>query len=176
VCIVYITRDPHRTTVNARADILAEFPEIARRVEGAEIVSQQRGAVSATCKLHRVASDSVALIGDASGSADSITGEGLALCFRQAQALAESIHSGSLAPYRRAHRRIGRLPHAMGALMLTLDRWPALEIRAMRAFASTPIFFQDLLKAHMGEHSLFSVILRRGPRFGWNLLTKGNHA
>jgi hypothetical protein len=64
----------------------------------------------------------------------------------------------------------------MGALMLTLDRWPALEIRAMRAFASTPIFFQDLLKAHMGEQSLFSVILRRGPRFGWNLLTKGNHA
>jgi flavin-dependent dehydrogenase len=176
VCIVYITRDPHRTTANVRADILAEFPEIARRVEGAEIVSQQRGAVSATCKLHRVASDSVALIGDASGSADSITGEGLALCFRQAQALAESIHSGSLAPYRRAHRRIGRLPHAMGALMLTLDRWPALEIRAMRAFASTPIFFQDLLKAHMGEQSLFSVILRRGPRFGWNLLTKGNHA
>lgn len=176
VCVVYITRDHRSTFANARTNILANFPEIARRLEGAEVVSQQRGAVSATCKLHRVATDSVALIGDASGSADSITGEGLALCFRQAQALAESIHSGSLAPYRRAHRRIGRLPHAMGALMLTLDRWPALEIRALRAFASTPVFFQELLKAHMGERSLASVILRRGPRFGWNLLTKGSHA
>jgi hypothetical protein len=60
----------------------------------------------------------------------------------------------------------------MGALMLTLDRWPALEVRAMRAFASAPIFaFQELLHAHMGEKSLGSVVLRRGPRFGWNLLT-----
>jgi hypothetical protein len=88
-------------------------------------------------------------------------------------AVAESIHSGSLEPYRRAHRQIGKLPHAMAALMLTLDRWPALEVRAMQAFASAPIFFQELLHAHMGEKSLASVVLRRGPRFGWNLLTKG---
>jgi hypothetical protein len=61
----------------------------------------------------------------------------------------------------------------MGALMLTLDRWPALEVRAMRALASAPIIFQELLQSHMGEKSLGSVVLRRGPRFGWDLLTKG---
>ena len=169
VCVVYITRDPRC----GRSNLLAEFPEVARRLEGAEIVSQQRGAASASCKLRSVANHFVALIGDASGSPDSITGEGLALSFRQALALADSIHSGSLAPYRRAHRRIGRLPHAMGALMLTLDRWPALEIRAMRALAAYPIFFRDLLHAHMGLKSFASVVLRRGPCFGWNLLTKG---
>ena len=169
VCVVFITRNPRCD----RTAILSGFPEIAHRLEGAEIVSQQRGAVSATCKLLRVATDSVALLGDASGSADSITGEGLAISFRQAFAVAESIRSGSLEPYRRAHRQIGKLPHAMGALMLTLDRWPALEVRAMRAFASAPIFFQELLHAHMGEKSLGSVVFRRGPRFGWNLLTKG---
>jgi len=172
VCVVYITRDPR----SDRSNVLAGFPEVAHRLENAEIVSQQRGAVSATCKLDCVARQFVGLIGDASGSADSITGEGLAICFRQAQALAESIHSGSLEPYRRAHRRIGRLPHAMGALMLTLDRWPGLEIRAMRAFAHTPSFFQELLQAHMGEQSLASVVLRRGPSFGWHLLTKGTLA
>ena len=64
----------------------------------------------------------------------------------------------------------------MGELMLTLDRWPALQVRAMRALASTPIFFQELLQAHMGEKSLASVLLRRGPRFGWSLITKGAHA
>jgi flavin-dependent dehydrogenase len=172
VCVVYITRDPKCD----RANILEGFPEVARRLSGAETVSQQRGAVTATCKLQRVATDSVALIGDASGSADAITGEGLAICFRQALALAESIHSGSLAPYHRAHRKIGKLPYAMGSLMLTLDRWPVFQIRAIRALACTPFVFRDLLHAHMGEKALASVILRRGPRFGWNLLIKGAHA
>jgi len=166
VCVVYITSDPKCD----RANILASFPEVARRLHGAEEVSQQRGAVTATCKLHRVANDFAALIGDASGSADAVTGEGLAICFRQAHALADSIASGSLAPYRRAHRRIGRLPYVMGSLMLTLDRWPALQLRAIRALACTPGIFRELLHAHMGEKALASVILRRGPRFGWNLL------
>jgi flavin-dependent dehydrogenase len=140
------------------------------------MVSHQRGAVTASCKLRRVATDYVALLGDASGSADAITGEGLAISFRQALALADSICSGSLQPYRRAHAQIGKLPLAMGELMLTLDRWPALQVRAIRALASTPIFFQDLLHAHMGQKNLASVLLRRAPRFGWNLLTNGAYA
>jgi flavin-dependent dehydrogenase len=170
VCIVYITR-------NARCDrtaILDQFPEVARQLCRAspepEPVSQQRGAVSATCKLRSVANDFVALIGDASGSADAITGEGLAMSFRQAQALADSIASGSLAPYRRAHPRIARLPHSMSALMLTLDRWAPLQVRAIRALATNPAVFQDLLSAHVGELSLPSVLLQRAPRFGWTLL------
>lgn len=171
VCVVYITRDPRCD----RANILANFPEIAERFAGADIVSQQRGAVTASCKLHCVASDFAALIGDASGSADAITGEGLAISFRQALALADSLHFGSLEPYRRAHRQISKLPHAMGELMLTLDRWPALQVRAIRAMATTPIFFRELLHAHMGEKALTSVLLRRGPRFGWDMLMNGAH-
>ncbi len=172
VCAVYITRDPHFD----RSNILSLFPRVAERLKEAEVVSRQRGAVTASCKLYNVATDSVALIGDASGSADAITGEGLAISFRQALALADSIHSGSLESYRRVHQRIGKLPIAMGELMLTLDRWPALQVRAIRALASTPLIFQDLLHAHMGEKSLASVLLRRGPRFGWSLLTKGAFA
>jgi 2-polyprenyl-6-methoxyphenol hydroxylase-like FAD-dependent oxidoreductase len=172
VCAVYITRDPQCD----RGNLLAEFPRIAKILQSAEIVTAQRGAVSASCKLHRVATDSVALLGDASGSADAITGEGLAITFRQSLALAASIHSGSLAPYIQAHRRIGRLPHAMGELMLTLDRWPRVQVRAIRALASSPIIFQDLLHAHMGEKSLATVLARRGPRFSWSLLTQGTRA
>ena len=176
VCVASITRNPRQASANTRANILAGFPHIAARLHGAGIASKQRGAVTASCKLRRVATGFVALIGDASGSADAITGEGLAITFRQALALADSIQSGSLAPYRRAHSRIGRLPLTMGRLMLTLDRWPALQVRAIRALAGTPVFFQDLLHAHMGEMDLASVLLRRGPRFGWSLLTKGDHA
>ncbi|MDP9049316.1 MAG: hypothetical protein M3O31_01125, partial [Acidobacteriota bacterium] len=173
VCVVYITRDLHRLSANVRSNILAEFPRVAERFQQAEVVSRQRGAVTASCKLYNVATDSIALIGDASGSADAITGEGLAISFRQALALADSIHSGSLESYRRVHQQIGKLPIAMGELMLTLDRWPRLQVRAIRALASTPLIFQDLLHAHMGEKSLASVLLRCGPRFGWSLLIKG---
>jgi menaquinone-9 beta-reductase len=169
VCVVYITRNPHFD----RSSILSLFPRVAERLKDAEVVSRQRGAVTASCKLYNVATDSVALIGDASGSADAITGEGLAISFRQALALAESIHAGSLESYCRVHRQIGKLPLAMGELMLTLDRWPVLQVRALRALANTPIFFQELLQAHMGEKSLASVLVRRGPRFGWSLITKG---
>jgi 2-polyprenyl-6-methoxyphenol hydroxylase-like FAD-dependent oxidoreductase len=171
LCVVFLTRD-RRLLQQDRANLLAAFPEVAARLAGAEIVSQQRGAVSATCKLRRVASEFVALLGDASGSADSITGEGLAICFRQAHALAESIACGSLAPYGRAHTAIGRLPHRMGSLMLTLDRFPAVQTHALRALAASPALFQDLLRVHVGEKALPSVLLRRGPRFGWSLVTR----
>jgi 2-polyprenyl-6-methoxyphenol hydroxylase-like FAD-dependent oxidoreductase len=170
LCIVYITRDPRCD----RTAIIEQFPEVARRLCRAspepEPVSQQRGAVSATCKLRSVANQFVALIGDASGSADAITGEGLAMSFRQAHALADSIASGSLVPYRRAHPRIARLPHAMSTLMLTLDHWPAIAAPALRSLAVNPAIFQDLLSAHVGERSLPGVLLRRAPRFGWTLL------
>ena len=171
VCAVYITRDPRHIHTDVRANILDEFPALAQHLQPDDTISRPRGAVTASCKLRRVATNTVALIGDASGSADAITGEGLAIGFRQALALAESIHAGSLAPYRLAHARIGRLPIAMGELMLTLDRWPALQIHAIRALAHSPLLFQELLDAHMGETPLASVLLRRGPRFSLNLLT-----
>ena len=64
VCVVFIARNGRRD----RDDILAGFPEVADRLAGAEPISQQRGAVSATRKLYRVANGATALIGDASGS------------------------------------------------------------------------------------------------------------
>ena len=86
VCVVYITRDAGDGSGRHSS---RSFPHIADRLEGAAIVSQQRGAVSATCKLERVAEGRVALVGDASGSADSITGEGLAMSFRAGAGVGE---------------------------------------------------------------------------------------
>lgn len=172
VCVIYITRDQQFD----RAKILDGFPEIKSRLLGAEIASHRRGAVSATRKLHRVTTETVALIGDASGSADAITGEGLAISFRHALALAGAISCGSLESYNRAHRQIGRLPHAMGALMLTLDRWPAFQRHALRALAHKPAVFGELLQAHVGHRRLASVLLRRGPAFACNLIPQGTNA
>jgi len=169
VCVVYITRDPRCN----RANVLAEFPEVAAHLHGAEIASQQRGAVTATRKLRSVATSSVALIGDASGSADAITGEGLAISFRQALALADSIAAGSLDYYRAEHSGLSRLAHTMGALMLTMDGWPALQDRALCTLAHNPAVFRELLHAHMGHRRLPAVVLRRAAGFGWRLLIQG---
>ncbi len=111
LCVVYITRDRQ----SSRRDILESFPEIARRLRGTIVLSQQKGAVSATRRLHQVANSLGALIGDASGSADAITGEGLAMTFRQAQELANAIEAGSLESYCHAHEEISRLPPRNGS-------------------------------------------------------------
>lgn len=169
VCAVFLGRGSQRDMEQA----LAEFPEVAARLAGAPLLSRQRGAVSATNRLHRVAATTVALVGDASGSADAITGEGLAMSFRQALALADSIKTGSLAPYRREHQRIGRMPHRMGALMLTLDRWPWLERRALGAFAATPELFAGLLALHTGNTGKFVRSLRHLPGFSLRLMLPG---
>lgn len=167
VCIVYVTADLKRD----RGGILACFPKVAHRLNGAPVLSQQRGAVSATRKLRRVTEGTVALIGDASGSTDAVTGEGLAMSFRQAHALAEAIEAGTLESYNHAHELIGKLPHTMGSLMLTMDRWPSFEVKAMRALSSSPELFRELLSVHLGMQSLLEFALQRGPTLGWKLIT-----
>lgn len=149
VCVVAMSHDS-RTGWD---EFLTAFPEIEQRLGGAGLGSQPRGGISAMRRLHRVANDRTALIGDASGSADSITGEGLAMTFRQATALADAIAQGSLKSYEQRHRSIGRRPHWMGGLMLTLDRWPALVGPTLRLLASTPELFSGLLNFHAEDGS-----------------------
>ena len=166
VCVVFVTSSG---SVD-RKHFLDGFPEVALKLAGASIVTKGRGDASVTRKLVRVANETVALIGDAAGSADVITGEGLAQSFRQAVVLAASIENGELSEYQKAHRRIARLPHAMARLMLTMDRWPAVEKQGMRALASDTSLFQELLSVHVGVESLSSFALHRGPSLGWRLL------
>ena len=168
LCIVFVTGDLKLD----RSDTLTPFPQVAHRLKGATVLSQQRGAVSATRKLCRVTDGTIALIGDASGSTDAVTGEGLAMSFRQALALAEAISVETLEGYNCEHQRIGRLPHTMGSLMLTMDRWPSLELRAIRALSSSPELFRELLSVHLGIKSLLKFAMQRGPKLGWKLITE----
>src|SRR5262249_22324806 len=105
------------------AEMEEEFPRLARRLREAEgVVGSDRGAVTMTRRLRRVYRGNVVLIGDASGSVDAITGEGLCLGFRQALALGDALEAGDLRPYGAAHRRLARLPAMVGRLMFVLDR------------------------------------------------------
>ncbi len=172
VSAVFITPHSHVDQKN----FLDRFPQVASRLEGAPMVTPQRGAVSATRRLKRVHNDTVALIGDASGSVDAITGEGLAMAFRQAIVLATCLSEGKLPAYNKAHQRIARLPHAMARLILLMERYPSLERHGMRALSVNRSFFQDLISVHVGARSLPRVALQRGPAMALSLLGATLHA
>jgi flavin-dependent dehydrogenase len=164
--VVLISRDPHLRL----DDALPRFPEAARRLRGAESTTLERGGVSASRRLKSVCRGHVALVGDASGSVDAITGEGLCLLFQQAVALAAALEAGDLALYQAEHRRIGKRPEFMADLMLLLDGRGRLRRRAMRALEGHPRLFARMLAMHVGKLSAFDS-LTNGLALGWRMVT-----
>jgi flavin-dependent dehydrogenase len=165
-CVVLISRVPSMCFEEA----LAEFPALARRLVNAELSSVQRGAVTTTCRLDQVCRGNIALLGDASGSVDAITGEGLGLSFREALALADALETGELKKYQAAHRRLARRPHLMGRLLLLLDRCTPLRRRFLRGLARDAALFTRILRAHVGEASP-AFMAKTSARLGWRLIT-----
>ena len=165
LCAVAISRDPHLRLEEA----LAQIPAVAERLGTAAHSSSERGGLSAMRRLRRVARARVALVGDASGSVDAITGDGMYLLFRQAAVLADSLAAGSLAPYEAAHRRIRRRPEWMGDLMLLLGRHRRLRRRAIGAMARDPRLFQGMLAMHVGDVSV-AEFLANGAALGRRML------
>lgn len=147
VLVALLCRDPHLRIDEA----LASFPELQEQLGDAPRSTTERGGISATRKLWVVTQGSVALIGDASGSVDAITGEGLGLAFRQALALADALAAGNLDLYEAAHQRLARRPRFFAELLLLLDGRPELQDRALRYLGRHPQVFRFLLAWHVGE-------------------------
>lgn len=147
MCVVLITRDPRLRL----EDALCQFPRVAARLGDAAGVSLERGGVSATRRLRAVCRGRVSLVGDASGSVDAITGEGLCLLFQQAVAAADAFAAGDLARYAAAHRRIGRRPRLMADLMLAMDGRARLRGLVMGALAAHPPLFAGMLRFHVRQ-------------------------
>jgi flavin-dependent dehydrogenase len=147
--------------------VLARFPALQARLAGAPPASRDRGAGPLLQQVRGVCRGNVALVGDASGYVDAITGEGLAVALHQSAVLIEALCPGGrtapadageprrhaavhreLRHYAAAHRRIGRLPGNMTSLMLAIERRPWLRRRAVRALAAEPALFSRLLGIH----------------------------
>jgi flavin-dependent dehydrogenase len=166
ICVVVMSRDAH-----LRIDLaLDDFPALAKKLQGSAIVDRERGAVSCNRVLRRVTRGRIALVGDASGTVDAITGEGLGLAFRHARAVADAVARGDLKTYEAAHRKLRRKPQFMARMLLAMDRSPAVQKRAMSIFRAHPAIFEQLLSVHTGKVSICH-IAGSGLELGWSLLT-----
>lgn len=96
----------------------------------------------------------VALVGDAAGALDPISGEGIALGLVTARELAEELEgcfaandfsARRLAGWTRRRSRALRAPRVLTATLLHLSRRPKRARRAVRALARTPAAFDRLL-------------------------------
>ncbi len=141
VGVALLSRDSHLRMGTA----LREFPELERRLQGCRPCSVERGAVTVSRKLRRVFHGRTVLVGDASGSVDAITGEGLSLSFHQAVALSDALADGSLASYGKEHARLSRRPAIVAGMLLALDRSASLRRNVFRMMALDSQIFPKLL-------------------------------
>lgn len=169
--VAAVCRSPHV----GMDELLLELPQLRKRLQGAEVVTSPRGSITTTRRLRHVTRGEaghggVALVGDASGSADAVTGEGLALAFREALLLADAVDHGSLASYEVGHPAILRQPRGMARVLLTMDRFAGLRRRALNVLAADADLFSRLLALHVGDPSASRLTPKDNLRIGWRLL------
>ena len=161
--------------------LLEDFPALGRRLEDAPAVSRDRGMGPLHQRVREVHRGPVALLGDAAGYLDALTGEGLSLAFHEAFALAETLAAGwdqpareapgaILRPYARTVRRLRRLPDLLTRLLLFVERRPTLRRRMIRTFSEDPQLFSRLLGIHARQQPPASLGLGGALRLGRGLV------
>lgn len=154
--------------------LLARLPALESRLADVTVASTDRGAGPLEQRCRRVTRGNLALVGDAGGYLDPLTGEGLALAFHQAEAVVEAILGGRIGLYRAAHRRIGRYPNAVTRLLLEVERRPGLRRRVLRSLTGDATLMSRFLALKMrsggpkflGPDGMLALVARAywGPR------------
>ncbi|HXK26390.1 MAG TPA: NAD(P)/FAD-dependent oxidoreductase [Myxococcota bacterium] len=133
-------------------ELLARFPALARRLAHAEPSSELRGSGPFWQRTRRRFAAGVALVGDAAGYTDAVTGEGITLALHCAAVLARVVaERRPLAEYERAWRRLSRTHRAFAALLGFGVEHPRLRRAAFRALEVAPRAFEVLLRSAAGE-------------------------
>jgi len=134
--------------------LLERFPLLRDRVGGAPAISETRGAGPLLQRVRSVWAERLALIGDAAGYVDAITGQGLSLAFAASALLMESLPddlSADLSPALRryaARLRPRWLAYALPArALVALSGRPALRRVTFRSLHSVPLAFGALVRA-----------------------------
>jgi len=133
--------------------LLSRFPRLRETVGGAPFSSELRGAGPLLQRVRRPFAQRLALVGDAAGYVDAITGQGLSLAFKSAALLMEALPadlSQDLAPALRLYE--ARLwPHWLAyaipaQALVALSRRPSLRRAAFRSLATVPGAFAAIVR------------------------------
>jgi len=166
ICVALMSHEPQLRL----DDGLVRLPEIGQRLAGRCASSREMGAVTVWRRLRRITSEGFALAGDAAGSVDPITGEGLRLAFQGATELASAVEAGDLSRYDRAHARMRKRTDEMAWLLTLLGDLPKLRQRVMAALVRSPGVFEGMLGVHVGAATFFDFGPAQLLGFGWQLL------
>jgi flavin-dependent dehydrogenase len=134
-------------------DPLAPFPRLRERLAGAAHASISRGAGPFHRRVRRVHKDKLLLVGDAAGYVDALTGEGIALGFRQAKSAIEALAGNRPEIYARTHRALCRRPFFLTRQLTWVASRPGLRRRLIRSLAMDPVLFSrflDFMEGHGG--------------------------
>ena len=133
--------------------LLERFPRLRERIGGAPFASELRGAGPLLQRVRGASSHRLALVGDAAGYVDAITGQGLSLAFRSAALLTQALPadlSRDLAPALRLYDdrlRPHWLAYALPArALVALSRRPALRRTAFRSLRAVPGAFATIVR------------------------------
>ncbi|MEO8275161.1 MAG: FAD-dependent monooxygenase [Thermoanaerobaculia bacterium] len=147
----------------------------AQRIAGAEALGRDRGAGPFLQRTRGTVSAGrrLALVGDAAGYVDALTGEGLSLGFESALELGEALALGDLGVYARRAANLAALPQRWTYLLLALARRPALRRRLVAALSADPVLFSGFLGL-LGARRPFAGLplarsLRLCSRLAWPL-------
>ena len=166
VCVVVFSGDPRLRLELA----LPFFPEAASRLHEAQTLDSERGDQTCAGTVRSVTRGRVALVGDAAGPVDAITGLGLSLAFQQALLLAEAFERDDLRYYENAHRHLIRTPARMSRLLVAMASSAPIRRRALRLFARRPELFAELLSAHTDPLPETSISAGEILGLGWRVL------
>lgn len=133
--------------------LLSRFPALQARLQGAAPDSQVRGAGPLLQRVRARHADRLALVGDAAGYVDAITGQGLSLAFAGSallmSALPKDLSQDLGPPLRRYDASVRRrwLRYAVPAhALVALSRHPALRREAIRCVAALPGAFGAVVR------------------------------
>ena len=156
--------------------LLAQFPTVAPRVAGAELVSPVRGVGPFGRRARRATADHALLVGDAADFYDPFTGEGIFAALTGAELAAEAaaaalaagrLSARDLAVYDAARRRAFGAKWTLERLIAWVIARPRALARVTRRLALTPSLADRLVSvtAHVAPPSS---VLR--PSYAWRLV------
>lgn len=129
---------------------LAAFPAVRALLGDAEPASEVRGAGPLRQRTSAVARGRVALVGDAAGYVDALTGEGLSIGLASAEALAGCLAADRLQDYPGAHRRATWRSRALTSGLLAASQTPALRRSIVPVASTFPPAYRGMVRLLAG--------------------------